>query len=347
MGGIRYYYVLPHMVRLIPLLLLLTFLLPARAADASVSRFMAVEHSSAVVSVLYRYGQVDAGAPNGALGPNVTAPRSAWYPEEQRGGATDIIDGVFRDDPNLIAEGFHIFHFALARQAANGSFPGAVWPFHGTAMFLSEAGPSLIVLQQSSYAAQFSTQLKTDITRLQKAAYAMIRSVHGAGKIDDPDKTHRRFEAAIALGSVGVLAHDRTLRHWSTLYAWQGVHMTHAGGIMPENGGHDSGYQALGMISATRYLELVAGGSLYRSLYSALQRGEAWELSRVRSNGAINQSGDTRTAGCKETNPSGQCKTVFYAPIFSALARWGAISGDARYVNAAHQVWVHSGYGGH
>jgi hypothetical protein len=321
-------------------------LLTIHPVGAATDRFIAFERSPSVVDVLYRYGQVDEAAPNGALAPNMHAPKSAWYPEEQRGGATDIIDGVFRNQPDLITLGLHIFHFALARQAANGSFPGAVWPFHGTAMFLSEAGPSLIVLKQSAYASQFGAQLKEDTIRLRKAAYAMVRSVHGAGKIDDPDKNHRRFEAAIALGSVGVLAGDGTLRHWSTIYAWQGIHMAHADGIMPENGGHDSGYQALGMISATRYLELVATGSLYTALYSTLKRGEAWELSRVKPDGSINQSGDTRTAGCKETNPAGQCKTVFYAPIFSALARWAAITGNARYGRAAHQVWLRSGYGG-
>lgn len=322
-------------------------MLGVQVAQASAGRFASFERSPAVVGVLYRYGQVDEGAPNGALGPNVTAPRSAWYLEEQRGGATDVIAGTVRDQRDLIAEGLHIFHFGLARQAANGSFPGSAWPFHGTAMFLSEAGPSLIVLQHSSYASQFGSELQWDITRMRKAAYAMIRSVHGPGKIDDPTKNHRRFEAAIALASVGVLAHDTTLRHWSTLYAWQGIHMARPDGVMPEDGGHDSGYQALGMISATRYLELEASGALYRALYDTLRRGEAWELSRVGSDGSINQTGDTRTAGCKETGPSGQCKSVFYAPIFSALARWAAISGSRRFAHAAHQVWVHSGYGGH
>jgi hypothetical protein len=318
-----------------------------QVAQASAGRFVSFEHTPTVVGVLYRYGQVDEGAPNGALGPNVHAPRSAWYLEEQRGGATDIIDGVFRDQPDLITEGLHIFHFGLARQAADGSFPGSAWPFHGTAMFLSEAGPALIVLQHSSYAAQFGASLTWSVARMRKAAYAMVRAVHGPGKIDDPAKNHRQFEAAIALGSVGVLTGDGTLRRWSTLYAWKGVHMAHRDGVMPENGGHDSGYQALGMISASRYLELVATGGLYRALYATLQRGEAWELSRVRPDGSINQSGDTRTAGCKETSPSGQCKTVFYAPIFSALARWAVISGDDRYARAAHRVWVRSGYSRH
>src|SRR3954451_24486933 len=138
---------------------------------------------------------------------------------------------------------------------------------------------------------------------MRRAAYYMVRRVGGPGKIDDPIKNHRWYEAAIALGSVGVLTNDSTLKNWSTRYAWHGVHMERSGGIMPENGGHDSGYQALGMVSASRYLALVATGDLHAALTTALQRGEAWELSRVRSDGSINQAGDTRTASCKEKGP--------------------------------------------
>ena len=61
---------------------------------------------------------------------------------------------------------------------------------------------------------------------------------------------------------------------------------------------------------------------------------------------AYRAAGDTRMAGCREHNPSGQCKTVFYAPIFSALARWAALSGDQRYAQASYRVWLRSHYGG-
>lgn len=316
-----------------------------KASQGSLARFVQIEGSTPVYDVLWRYGHVDA-APSGAYGVNVKAPRSAWYIEEQRAGATDVIDGVFRHEPETLAEGLRMFHFGLARQAPNGSFPGSTWPFHGTAMFLSEAGPALLVLKTSPYAGQFASELAWEVKRMRRAAHYMVHWVGGPDKIDDPTKNHRLYEAAIALGSVSVLAHDRTLRQWSTRYAWRGIRMERRNGVMPEDGGHDSGYQALGMVSASRYLTLVATGRLERSLYRALQRGEAWELSRVRSDGGINQAGDTRTVGCKERNPAGECKTVFYAPIYDALARWAAITGNERYARASERVWHHSGYGG-
>lgn len=314
--------------------------------SASAGGLIHLESSPPVFDVLYKYGQVE-GQPDGAYGANVHASPHAWYIEEQRAGGVDIFDGVFRSDPSLIAEGLKILHYGLAREAANGSFPGSAWPFHGTALFLSETAPALLALKHSPYESQFGSELRWETVRMRRAAHEMIALVGGPGKIDDTTKNHRYFEAAIALGAVGVLAGDKTLRQWSTIYAWHGIHMERPNGVMPEDGGHDSGYQALGMVNASRYLVLVASGSLHRALYAALAKGEAWELSRIAPDGAVNQAGDTRTVNCEEHSPSGSCKTVFYAPIFSALAHWAAITNNGRYERASYQVWLHSGYGGH
>ncbi|HZU14226.1 MAG TPA: hypothetical protein VFB58_15405 [Chloroflexota bacterium] len=320
--------------------------LPLGAASAAGRiQFLKMEKSPVVYDVLYRWGQVTPG-PGGAYGPNISDSRSGWLLEEQRYGDTDVIDGTLRRQPGLIAEGLSMFHFGLAREASNGSFPGAAWPFHGAAMFMSQAAPALIVLSASRYRARFESEIRWEIARMVRASYYMVRSVGGAPRLDDPAKNHRYYEAALALGAVSLLGKDRTLRSWSERYARRGIEMERPDGIMPENGGHDSGYQALGMISAARYLTLVARGGLARTLHTALARGEAWELSRVRPDGSIDQAGDTRSAGCAERGPDGACKTVMYAPIYGALARWSAISGDPRYAQAAEQVWRRSGYSG-
>ncbi len=313
-----------------------------------VNAMVRVETSAPVYDVLYWSGQ-NTPAANGAYGPNISDPANSWFLEYQRAGAIDVMDGILRraHDTSLIELGLRIFHFGLARQTANGSFPGSAWPFHGTAMFLSEAAPALLALKASTFAPEFATDLRWDTRRMQKAAHFMVRSVGGAGKIDDSTKNHRFYEAALALGATGLLAGDRTLVTWSRRYAWHGVHLERGDGVMPEDGGHDSGYQALGMVNASRYLELVATGHLRKALYAVLLRGEAWELSRVRSDGSVDQLGDTRTVGCRENDPTGRCKTVLYDPIFSALAHWATISGDQRFSRAAHLVYVRSGYGGH
>lgn len=311
----------------------------ASSWPSGVRAFLRVETSPAVYNVLYRWGENVPDA-NGAYGPNGTAAPSAWYLEYQREGSTDVIAGVLHRDTAMVAEGLKMFRFGIAREAPDGAFPGSIWPFHGTAMFLAESVPALIVLKYSPLAPFFRTQLAWQIGGMRRAAQHLVRVVHGVGKIDDPTKNHRFYEAALALGSTGVLTGDRTLIKWSTRYAWEAIHMERRSGVMPEDGGHDTGYQGLGMIYASRYLDLVAAGRLRDALYAALARGERWELTRVRASGAIDQRGDTRTVGCQERNPEGQCKTTSYATIFGALARWGVISHNPRFVQAAYNVWL-------
>jgi hypothetical protein len=213
-------------------------------------------------------------------------------------------------------------------------------------MFLSEAAPALIVLGASRYRPVFDREVRWEIGCMRRAAHYMVETVGGPGNIDDDTKNHRFYEAALALGAVGLLAGDRTLVRWSKGYAWRAVAMERPDGVMPEDGGHDSGYQALGMVNATRYLTLIASGRLHRALFDALQRGERWELSRIGPDGSVDQAGDTRSAGCRERDPMGRCKTVMYAPIFSSLAHWAEIAGGQRYASAAKFVWLHSGYAG-
>jgi hypothetical protein len=301
-----------------------------------------MENSAIVFQSVYEYG-ANTAAPDGSYGANIhTGPRS-WFLEEQRAGGLDVIAGVLRREPTLIDRGIKMFRFGLNRETAGGAFPGSTWPFHGTAMFMSEAGPALLVLQRSSYGQRYAAEIAWETARMRRAAYYMVRYVHGPQHIDDTTKNHRLFEAAIALGSVGTLSGDTTLIAWSRMYAWRGIQMQWPNGVMPENGGHDSGYQALGMVTAERYLVLVASAQLRQALLNALRKGEAWELSRIRSDGSINQTGDTRTVGCVEHGPSGQCKTAFYVPIVAALSRWASITGDTRYAKAALLVHEHGG----
>src|SRR5437588_7423344 len=157
-----------------PLLVVIALLVTpwqAGAATAGLKTFTRVESSPPVFDVLWKYGHVDP-VPSGAYGANVNAPRSAWFLEEQRAGATDVIDGVLRHEPETLSVGLKMFHYGLAREAADGSFPGSATPFHGTAMFLSEARPALLMLKSSDYAGQFKGELAWETQRMQKAAYS-------------------------------------------------------------------------------------------------------------------------------------------------------------------------------
>jgi hypothetical protein len=318
---------------------------------AGVKRFLQIETSPGVFSVQYHYGHVDP-APNGAYLNNVTAPRSAWYIEDQRYGETDVIAGVLHDNVTLIRTGLKMVDFGLKREAPNGSFPGSLGLFHGTAMFLASASPAMLVLQSwnrldTRMGTAYLKHLAWEKQRLRRAARYMVNTYwNKPGHIDDQGKEERFFEGAIALAATAALTGDKLLQDRSHAYARAGVRMTQSNGVWTENsvGGrccHDSSYQGIGLKYGTRYLELLHSGPLFKKVYPAVSKGERWEISRVRSNGTIVTLGDTRTTGCSERDQtSGACKNVNLEAVFSSLMRWGVITDSSHFRTVALKVWA-------
>lgn len=313
--------------------------------------FLRIETSSGVFNVQYHYGHVTPAA-NGAYLANIAAPRSAWYIEDQRYGDADVIAGVLHDDVSLIRTGLKMFDFGLRREAVEGSFPGSFGLFHGTAMFLAAAVPAMLVLQHwnrltSRMGRSYPKHLAWETSRMDRAARYMLSTWwNKPGHIDDGGKEERFFEGALALDATGYLAHDRFLQLRSRPYAINGMRMTQSTGVWTENGlagrcCHDSSYQGIGLVYGTRYLELMDRTPLYDRVFSAVSKGERWEISRVRSNGTIRTEGDTRTTGCSERSQvTGMCKTTDLEAIFSALMRWGVITGNRHFQNVAEKVWA-------
>jgi len=121
--------------------------------------------------------------------------------------------------------------------------------------------------------------------------------------------------------------------------------MTGRNGVWTENGldgrcCHDSSYQAIGLVYGTRYLELVGGTATAHAVYSDVAKGERWEIHRVRSDGTVITTGNSRTADCSERSQvTGQCKTIDLEAVFSALMRWGVITGNQHFQTVAEKVW--------
>src|SRR5205085_1938459 len=106
--------------------------------------------------------------------------------------------------------GLKMFDFGLRREASNGAFPGSFGRFHGTAMFLAEAGPALLILEywprKSSLGPATVKHIEWQASRLHEAARYLMRAFWSKpGHIDDGGKEDRFFEAAIAMASVGFL----------------------------------------------------------------------------------------------------------------------------------------------
>ncbi len=109
-------------------------------------------------------------------------------------------------------------------------------------------------------------------------------------------------------------------------------------GVFLEHGGYDSSYQAVNILNLMlAYMNIGDSPSLKNKLYTAVQKGVEWELSKIKSDGEVSVEGNTRT-GKKQEKLFGKYKEVNYAEVALALYYWGGISGDVQSIIKADRV---------
>src|ERR1700733_3671769 len=138
------------------------FLASIPPALGSVSDDLRFEESDFMKATSYRRPDKLATAnlaANGALSPvNVAWDRThlgKWFIEEQRYGADAVAGGIAKNDTSAIDRGLLILHWGFSQQQPDGAFacPDA---FHSTSFFVEAAAHSLLLLNESPFAAQYA-----------------------------------------------------------------------------------------------------------------------------------------------------------------------------------------------
>jgi hypothetical protein len=153
---------------------------------------------------------------------------------------------------------------------------------------------------------------------------------------------HRRFLDAAALGEVAVLFNDRPLMEKSVWLARNGIAFQFPDGVNPERGGHDTSYQALGLLYACRYYQLVADEKMRLELKPTLDKGFKWLIGRIGVNGEIDGTGNTRTGPAAELGRNGKPKQLDYRTTGIIFAYWAQLSGSADFGKKAQLVFEFS-----
>jgi hypothetical protein len=323
------------------------FLASISPALGSVNDDLRFEESDFMKATSYRHPDKLAAAnlaADGALSPvNIAWDQShagKWFIEEQRYGADAVAGGIVKNDTSAIDRGLLILHWGFNQQQPDGSFacPDA---FHSTSFFVEAAAHSLLLLNESAFAAQYAGEINWISPRLLKAALWMtLPGVQAQGQRSNAPYTHRRYLVAAALGETGVLAGNRALVEDSKLYALEGIALQDPSGFNPEKGGYDCSYHAVGLGYAERYYDLVAEGELKSRLYGMLQKANAWLATRVRPDGTLDPEGNTRTGSDQEKSRNDVVKTLNYGWTYRSFYRWSLISGDAAFARLGDLVFA-------
>lgn len=263
-----------------------------------------------------------------------------WYIEEQREGWHAIAAGITDQDTSAIDRGFKILNWGWDQQDRGGGFDcgGIGRSFHSTAFFVEASAHACLLLENSPYASQYQKMVDTMKPKLLAAAHWMVDHEDEGKKYNKP-YTHRRYMVADALGETGVLCDDADLVEQSKEFVHDGLRMQDPSGYNPEKGGFDVSYNAGGLFFAEEYYTMVANGALRDQLYKMLEKGVAWEASKVRSDGSVDTSGSTRVDGANaEISPNGAKKKLAVGEVYETFAYWAAISGDKSYEDLADKV---------
>ncbi|MGI4732286.1 MAG: hypothetical protein ACRYFW_11125 [Janthinobacterium lividum] len=161
------------------------------------------------------------------------------------------------------------------------------------------------------------------------------------GQVHDAPYTHRFYLDADALGETGLLVGDGALVAASRDYVRRGIARQDPSGFNPEKGGWDTSYHAVGLLFAATYYTLVADDDLRARMRPMADRGLTRLSSRIRPDGTVDQSGNTRTGFGQERGPQGNLKTMSYGSAYRAFYYWGMIERDP--AKAAAAARLHEG----
>ncbi|GAP93818.1 hypothetical protein [Leptolyngbya sp. NIES-2104] len=280
-------------------------------------------------------------SPTGASSANVRWEQGLsqkWYIEDQRNCEDLIVGGLIRNDPAAIDRGFKMMQWGFDHQLSDGSFGDTSDGFHSASFFVQAVARSLLVLKQSPQAAQYADQIATYTPLVHRAARWMIRpEIWRTGMAKNQPYTHRRYLVGAALGLTGRLTGDRNLIDFSRVAIWEGLNLQRSDGVNPEKGGYDSSYQMVGLVYAQHWLVYFPNDPLSWRVAAMINRGLAWERSRILPTGEISSDGNQRTAGQERTRV-GAVKEVSHRSVIRGFAYWASVTGDQQWADLAEKI---------
>ena len=278
----------------------------------------------------------------GAYGPlnktwNATH-QGRWLIEEQRYGFDAIVAGVSTHRQDLVARGEQILDWGFGREKPDGSFDCAD-RFHSMSFFVEAAAHAALLLEGSDLASENRAWIDGVKPLLRRSVLWMMAPGNaGPGQAKDAPYGHRYYLDADAIGETGVLLRDKRMIEASRAYIEAGLARQDVTGFNPEKGGFDTSYHVVGLLFAEHYYTLVADDATRAALRPMLVRGFSWFAARVRPDGTVDQTGNTRTGFGQERGPQGNLKTMSYGSAYRATYYWSLITGDNRWEELAARL---------
>jgi hypothetical protein len=276
-----------------------------------------------------------------------------YSPRFQMDSGTALRMGVVLENADMARAGFFAIDAASSAIGPDGEvvsrlpvdrFPGAkvsrADQASGAAFFLADACSGMLAA---------GSHLPDDITeedwqRVVSAlgrATAWLDTQHSLLERVDANAPNRLFFDALAFQACGQLTGQPTSR--ASRFVALALAKARADGVFEEGGGSDTTYQAVSVRVSLAVLLAGYEGADTEALWQANIAGAHWLAERVRADGSVDSSQNTRTCAGGETF-MGREKKLSLKTVFQALAYSGALAEDDQLIESATRVsaWASS-----
>lgn len=264
----------------------------------------------------------------------------------QRGSCRAVIGAVVADDLTRADAAWRGIEVAFSHQRADGGFEANVRPNGASArsqgaavetafFFLQELGHAILVIRQSPHEAHFHARIAALEPKIRRAC-EFITAGYDTIIANSSHAVNRIIIAAKAFGTCGLVLHDDGLVATSRRLIAHALTLRDKDGVFIENGGRDSSYNVVSIL----FGQVLALHVPLPEFEAALPAAVAWQLTRIRENGEVDVTGNTRTGVGKEQSYFGTPKKVNTTEVVLALTYYGVVHHDAAALAAAERVFA-------
>ncbi len=263
----------------------------------------------------------------------------------QRGSCRTVIYGVVADDLAMADDAWRGVEAAFSRQLEDGRFEANVRPNGASAkpfgaavetsyFFLQEVGRMVLIIRESPHESHFRSRLAVLEPKIRRGM-AFVDSGYETIIEKSTHSVNRIVIAAKAFGLCGLVLKDQHLIATSRRLVAHALKQRDEEGVFIEKGGRDSSYNVVSIL----FGQCLALYLPIPEFEAALPKAVAWQLTKVRENGQVDVTGNTRTGVGKEISYFGDPKVVNYGEVVQALTLYGLVKRDKAALAAAERAF--------
>ncbi|MDH4386281.1 MAG: hypothetical protein QE280_12660 [Caulobacter sp.] len=252
------------------------------------------------------------------IGPNgVTKSNRAYengtsdlYIETQKVGYQVIRAGIASNNMDWIHRGLMALEWGLQPSVLgeDGSFPDQRETdtvigraLHPKSIFLDSAAHAVLAIRQADVPQEMKDRAEALVPKLYLAVNEIVDSGDAAKFFKVVGNSSQLAFVAVAIHQVGLLADDESLRTLAQQQIQSIIDKQFEDGAFLERGGFDTSYQMNTLELTTAYNATLPAGEWRNRVALSNKSAADWFLSRVRPDGTVDTTGNTRQEPCGST----------------------------------------------